>query len=93
MADDPDPNGSSKCLPNQKRDRRGNYVLIETSEEADLGRAPRIKDKDDDMEGEAAVPKPSGMDMADPPEVLPSRDARPLELKDDAYSGLLARGR
>eukprot|EP00965_Chrysotila_dentata_P005073 166141-Pleurochrysis_carterae.AAC.1 len=80
MADDPDPNGSSKSLPNQKRNRRGNYVLVETSEEADLGRAPHIKDKDD-MEGVLAVPKPSGMDMAGTPEVSPSRGARPFEVK------------
>eukprot|EP00965_Chrysotila_dentata_P038458 1278065-Pleurochrysis_carterae.AAC.1 len=31
------------------------------------------------------------MDMAGTPEVSSSRDARPLEVKDDAYSGLLAR--
>eukprot|EP00965_Chrysotila_dentata_P260132 6213796-Pleurochrysis_carterae.AAC.1 len=31
--------------------------------------------------------------MAGTPEVSPSRDARPLELKEDAYSGLLARVR
>eukprot|EP00965_Chrysotila_dentata_P087576 2890871-Pleurochrysis_carterae.AAC.1 len=50
MADDPSPNGSLKSLPNQKRDRRGNYVLIETLEETGMGRAPCIKDKDG-MEG------------------------------------------
>eukprot|EP00965_Chrysotila_dentata_P122741 4056636-Pleurochrysis_carterae.AAC.1 len=33
------------------------------------------------------------MDMAGTPEVPPSRDARQLEVKDDAYSGLLARVR
>eukprot|EP00965_Chrysotila_dentata_P087653 2893727-Pleurochrysis_carterae.AAC.1 len=90
MADDPDPNGSSKSLPSQKCDRRGNYVLVETSEEADLGRASCIKDKDD-LEEVSAVPKPSGMDMAGTPEVSSSRDARPLEVKDNEYSGLLAR--
>eukprot|EP00965_Chrysotila_dentata_P164612 5434506-Pleurochrysis_carterae.AAC.1 len=78
MADNPDPNGSSKSLPNQNRDQRGNYVLLETSEEAGMRRAPRIKDKDG-MEGVSAVPKPSSMNMAGTPEVSPSRDARPLE--------------
>eukprot|EP00965_Chrysotila_dentata_P035486 1180602-Pleurochrysis_carterae.AAC.2 len=78
LADDSNPNGSSKPLPNQKRDRKGNYALVETSEEADLGRDPRIKDKAG-MEGMSAVPKPSGMDMASTPEMSPSRDARPLE--------------
>eukprot|EP00965_Chrysotila_dentata_P063146 2092505-Pleurochrysis_carterae.AAC.1 len=33
------------------------------------------------------------MDMAGTPEVPPSRDSRPLEVKGDAYSGLLARVR
>eukprot|EP00965_Chrysotila_dentata_P072492 2395089-Pleurochrysis_carterae.AAC.1 len=33
------------------------------------------------------------MDMVGTPEVLPSRDARPLEVRDDAYSSLLARVR
>eukprot|EP00965_Chrysotila_dentata_P120765 3994201-Pleurochrysis_carterae.AAC.1 len=78
MADDPNSNGSSKSLPNQKRDRRGSYVLEETSEEAGMGRAPRIKDKNG-MEGVSTVPKLFGMDMAGIPEVSPSRDARPLE--------------
>eukprot|EP00965_Chrysotila_dentata_P254438 6211868-Pleurochrysis_carterae.AAC.1 len=45
------------------------------------------------MEGVSAVPKSSGMDMAGTPEMSPSRDARLLEVKDDAYSGLLARVR
>eukprot|EP00965_Chrysotila_dentata_P144278 4765383-Pleurochrysis_carterae.AAC.1 len=84
IAGDPESNGSSKSLANQQRDRR------ETSEEADLGRASYIKDKDD-MEGVSAVPKPSGMDMAGTPGVSPSRDARLLEVKDDAYLGILAR--
>eukprot|EP00965_Chrysotila_dentata_P133182 4404158-Pleurochrysis_carterae.AAC.1 len=43
------------------------------------------------MEGLLAVAKPSGMDMAGTPEVLPSRDPRLLEMKDEAYSGHLAR--
>eukprot|EP00965_Chrysotila_dentata_P065448 2169086-Pleurochrysis_carterae.AAC.1 len=43
------------------------------------------------MERVSTVPKPSGMDMAGTPEVLPSHDARPLEVRDDAYSGLLAK--
>eukprot|EP00965_Chrysotila_dentata_P069417 2293707-Pleurochrysis_carterae.AAC.1 len=72
MADDPNPNGSSKFLPNQKGDRRGNYVLVvEALEETGMGRAPHIKDKDG-MEGVLTVPKPSGMDMAGTPEVSPS---------------------
>eukprot|EP00965_Chrysotila_dentata_P138046 4566702-Pleurochrysis_carterae.AAC.1 len=50
MADDPTPNGSPKSLPAQKRDRRGNYVLVGTLEETGMGRATRIKDKDG-MEG------------------------------------------
>eukprot|EP00965_Chrysotila_dentata_P044927 1492780-Pleurochrysis_carterae.AAC.1 len=58
MADDPNPKGSSKSLPSQKRDRRGDYVLVETSEEAGMGRASRIKDRDC-MEGVSTVPKPS----------------------------------
>eukprot|EP00965_Chrysotila_dentata_P135361 4475199-Pleurochrysis_carterae.AAC.1 len=78
MVDDSNPYSSSKSLPNQKCDRRGNYVLVETLEEAGMGRAPRIKVKDG-MEGVSTVPKPSGMDMADTPEVSPSRDARTLE--------------
>eukprot|EP00965_Chrysotila_dentata_P006775 221717-Pleurochrysis_carterae.AAC.1 len=78
MADDPNPNGSSKSLPKQKRDRRGSYVLVETSEKAGMGRAPRIKDKDG-MEGVSTAPKPSGMELAVTPEVSLSRDARPLE--------------
>eukprot|EP00965_Chrysotila_dentata_P025980 861731-Pleurochrysis_carterae.AAC.1 len=82
IADDPEPKGSSKSLPNQKRDRRGNYVPVETSERADLQRASYIKDKDN-MEGVSAVPKPSGMDMVSTPEVLPSRDAGLLEVKDE----------
>eukprot|EP00965_Chrysotila_dentata_P033725 1122065-Pleurochrysis_carterae.AAC.1 len=45
------------------------------------------------MEGVPTVPKPSGMDMAGTPKVPPSRDARLLEVKDDAYLGLLARVR
>eukprot|EP00965_Chrysotila_dentata_P037356 1242887-Pleurochrysis_carterae.AAC.1 len=45
------------------------------------------------MEGVSTVPKPSGMDMAGTPEAPPSRDARPLKVKDEAYSGLLARVR
>eukprot|EP00965_Chrysotila_dentata_P012663 418111-Pleurochrysis_carterae.AAC.1 len=45
------------------------------------------------MEGVSALPKPSGMDMAGIPDVLSSRGARPLEEKDDAYSGLLPRVR
>eukprot|EP00965_Chrysotila_dentata_P042631 1414309-Pleurochrysis_carterae.AAC.1 len=45
------------------------------------------------MEGVSTVPKPSGMDIAGTPEVPPSRDARPLEVRDDAYSGLLVRVR
>eukprot|EP00965_Chrysotila_dentata_P134971 4464223-Pleurochrysis_carterae.AAC.1 len=45
------------------------------------------------MEGVSAAPKPSGMDMAGTPEVSPSCDARLLQVKDDAYSGLLARVR
>eukprot|EP00965_Chrysotila_dentata_P100988 3336182-Pleurochrysis_carterae.AAC.1 len=90
MADDHEPNGFSRSLPNQKRDRRGDYVLVETSEEADLGRDPHNKVKDD-MEGVPAVPTPSGMEMAGTPEVSPSRNARPFEVRDDAYSGLLAR--
>eukprot|EP00965_Chrysotila_dentata_P057084 1894101-Pleurochrysis_carterae.AAC.1 len=82
IADDPKPNGSSKSLPNQRRDQRGNYVLVETSEEAELGRASRIANKDD-MEEVSAVSKLSGMDMAGTPDVSPSRDVRPLEVKDD----------
>eukprot|EP00965_Chrysotila_dentata_P056120 1860133-Pleurochrysis_carterae.AAC.1 len=82
IADDPEPNGSSKSLPNQKRDRRGNYVLVEPSEGADLGWAFFIKDKDD-IEGVSAVPKSAGVGMAGTPEVSPSRDARLLEAKDD----------
>eukprot|EP00965_Chrysotila_dentata_P070832 2341253-Pleurochrysis_carterae.AAC.1 len=58
---------------------------------SDLGRAPHIKDKVNDMEGVPAVPDPSGMDMAGTPEVSPSRDARPFKVREDAYSGLLAR--
>eukprot|EP00965_Chrysotila_dentata_P167490 5531009-Pleurochrysis_carterae.AAC.1 len=50
MADDPNPNGSSKPLPNQKRDQRGNYVLVGTLEETGLGRGTRTKDNDG-MEG------------------------------------------
>eukprot|EP00965_Chrysotila_dentata_P254863 6212019-Pleurochrysis_carterae.AAC.2 len=90
LADDPEPNGSSKSLPNQKRDQRGNYVLVGTSERADLRKAFGINNKDD-MEMVSAVPKPFGMDVAGTPGVSPSRDARLLEMKDDAYSGLLAR--
>eukprot|EP00965_Chrysotila_dentata_P134424 4445449-Pleurochrysis_carterae.AAC.1 len=67
MADDPNPNGFSKSLPNQKRDRRGNYVLVKTLEETGMGRATRTKDEDG-MEGKSTVPKPSGMDMAGTPE-------------------------
>eukprot|EP00965_Chrysotila_dentata_P023484 778455-Pleurochrysis_carterae.AAC.1 len=86
---DPKPNGSSKSPPNQIRDRRGNYVLVETSTGAELRRASCIKDKDD-MEGVSAVPKPSFIDMAGTPDASSSRVARLLEVKDDAYSGLLA---
>eukprot|EP00965_Chrysotila_dentata_P027028 896926-Pleurochrysis_carterae.AAC.1 len=50
MADDSNPNGSPKSLPNQKRDRRGNYVVVGTLEETGLGRDTRTKDKDG-MEG------------------------------------------
>eukprot|EP00965_Chrysotila_dentata_P200610 6180068-Pleurochrysis_carterae.AAC.4 len=50
------------------------------------------RDKDD-MEGVSAVPKPSVMDMAGTPDASSSRDARLLEVKDDAYSGFLARVR
>eukprot|EP00965_Chrysotila_dentata_P109217 3609352-Pleurochrysis_carterae.AAC.1 len=92
MADYPNPNGSPKPLPTQKRDRRGNYVLVETLEETGLGRDTRTKDKDG-MEEVSTVPKPSGMDMAGTPEVTPSRNARPLDVRNDAYSGLLARVR
>eukprot|EP00965_Chrysotila_dentata_P153075 5058757-Pleurochrysis_carterae.AAC.1 len=67
MADAPNPNGSSKSLPNQKRDRRGHCVLVETLEETGMGRAPCIKDKDG-IEGLSTVPRPSGMDMAGTPE-------------------------
>eukprot|EP00965_Chrysotila_dentata_P121037 4003437-Pleurochrysis_carterae.AAC.1 len=45
------------------------------------------------MEGVSTLPKPSGMDMAGTPEVPLSRDDRLLEVRDDAYSGLLARMR
>eukprot|EP00965_Chrysotila_dentata_P143948 4754886-Pleurochrysis_carterae.AAC.1 len=92
MADDLNPNGSPKSLLNQKRDRKGNYVLVGTLEETGLSRATRIKDKDG-MEWVSTVPKPSGMDMVGTPEVPPSRDACLLEVRDDAYSGLLARVR
>eukprot|EP00965_Chrysotila_dentata_P028966 962886-Pleurochrysis_carterae.AAC.1 len=79
MADDSNPNGSPKFLPNQKRGRRGNYVLVGTLEETGLGRDDtRTKDKDG-MEGVSTVPKPSVMDMAGTPEVPSSRDARLLE--------------
>eukprot|EP00965_Chrysotila_dentata_P139180 4602399-Pleurochrysis_carterae.AAC.1 len=71
MAHDLNPNGSSKSLPNQKRNRRGNYVLVEALEETGMGRAPHIKDKNG-MEGVWTVPKPFGMDMAGTPEVSPS---------------------
>eukprot|EP00965_Chrysotila_dentata_P170459 5626782-Pleurochrysis_carterae.AAC.1 len=37
MADDPNPNISSKFLMNQKRDRRGSYVLVETLEDSVSG--------------------------------------------------------
>eukprot|EP00965_Chrysotila_dentata_P080489 2655715-Pleurochrysis_carterae.AAC.1 len=67
MADDPNPNGSPKSLPIEKRDRRGNYVLLGTLEETGLGRDTRTKDKDG-MEGMSTVPKSSGMDMAGTPE-------------------------
>eukprot|EP00965_Chrysotila_dentata_P070566 2332695-Pleurochrysis_carterae.AAC.1 len=50
MADEPNPNGSPTPLPNQKRNRRGNYVLVGTLEETGLGRDTRTKDKDG-MEG------------------------------------------
>eukprot|EP00965_Chrysotila_dentata_P011655 381742-Pleurochrysis_carterae.AAC.1 len=43
--------------------------------------------------GVSTVPRPSGMDVAGTPEVTPSRDNRLLEVKDDAYSGLLVRVR
>eukprot|EP00965_Chrysotila_dentata_P050246 1665090-Pleurochrysis_carterae.AAC.1 len=36
MADDPNPHGSPKSFPNQKRDRRVNYVLVGTLEETGL---------------------------------------------------------
>eukprot|EP00965_Chrysotila_dentata_P181858 6003656-Pleurochrysis_carterae.AAC.2 len=50
-ADDPKPNGSTKFLPTQKRDRWGDYVLVETSSEgAELRKDSCIKDMDD-MEG------------------------------------------
>eukprot|EP00965_Chrysotila_dentata_P167956 5545737-Pleurochrysis_carterae.AAC.1 len=49
-ADDPEPNGSTKFHPTQKRNRRGDYVLIETSEGAELGKDLCNKDEDD-MEG------------------------------------------
>eukprot|EP00965_Chrysotila_dentata_P033022 1100235-Pleurochrysis_carterae.AAC.1 len=67
MADDPNPNGSSKPPPNQNRDRRGNYVLVGTFEETGLGRGISTKDKDD-IEGVSTVPRPSGMDTAGTPE-------------------------
>eukprot|EP00965_Chrysotila_dentata_P014506 480332-Pleurochrysis_carterae.AAC.1 len=77
-----------------KGNRRGrSYVLVGTLEEAELGRDPYIKDKDDTEEAPAAVPKPSAMDMAGTLDVSAPCDARPLEVKDDAYSGLLARVR
>eukprot|EP00965_Chrysotila_dentata_P060365 2000631-Pleurochrysis_carterae.AAC.1 len=87
--DGSEPNGPSNP-PNQKRDRKGNYVLVGTSEEADPGRDQHIKDKDD-TKGVSAVPKPSGMDMVGIPDVSSSCDVRPLEVKDDAHSCLLAR--
>eukprot|EP00965_Chrysotila_dentata_P211051 6186260-Pleurochrysis_carterae.AAC.2 len=36
--DDSVPNDSSKLPPTQKRDQKGNYVLVGTSAETDLGR-------------------------------------------------------
>eukprot|EP00965_Chrysotila_dentata_P055392 1838106-Pleurochrysis_carterae.AAC.1 len=39
------------------------------------------------------MPKPSGIDMAGIPDVSSSRDARPLEVKNNAYSDLLTKVR
>eukprot|EP00965_Chrysotila_dentata_P131050 4332090-Pleurochrysis_carterae.AAC.1 len=58
MADNPNPNGSLKPPPIQKRDRKGDYVLVGTLEETGLGRDTSTKDKDG-MEGVPTVPKPS----------------------------------
>eukprot|EP00965_Chrysotila_dentata_P100674 3326621-Pleurochrysis_carterae.AAC.2 len=91
--DDSEPNVFSKPLPSQnKGDQKGNYILVGTSVEANLGRDQHIKDKDD-TERVSAVSKPSGMDMVGIPDVPPFCDARPLEVKDDAHPGLLARVR
>eukprot|EP00965_Chrysotila_dentata_P247821 6207981-Pleurochrysis_carterae.AAC.2 len=58
-----------------------------------LGRDQQhIKDKEN-KEGVSAVPKPSGMDMVAMPDVVSSCDTRPLEVKDNAHTGLLARVR
>eukprot|EP00965_Chrysotila_dentata_P083295 2748110-Pleurochrysis_carterae.AAC.2 len=76
--DDSEPTGPPKPLLTPKRDRKGNYVLVGTSEEAELGREHYLKVQGD-TEGLSAVLKPSGMDMAGTPDVPPSRDARPLE--------------
>eukprot|EP00965_Chrysotila_dentata_P021908 725361-Pleurochrysis_carterae.AAC.1 len=70
-ADDPEPNGSPKFLLSQKRNRRVDYILVETSEGAELGKDLYIKDKDD-VEGVSAEPKLSGMDMAGTPDVSAS---------------------
>eukprot|EP00965_Chrysotila_dentata_P075572 2496044-Pleurochrysis_carterae.AAC.1 len=61
----------------QKGDQKGNFVLAETPEGANLGR-DNIINNNDDAEGVSVTAKTSGMGMAGLPDESPSCNARQL---------------